>query len=268
MFQFNFNSNEDTVIKDSNGESKRKNEKAAECRVHRFSAENAMSLNQESFLSVELVNCKLSYLKNRKTRKNSEYSLVSQKYEGGCEVWESTIDLLKFLSSKKDLITGKNVLDLGCGSGLLGLFCLQNGAESVTFQDFNSDVIDDYLIQNLAANVDDLNVALEKCRFVSGDWNDAELISNLGIADVIVSSETLYDVSNYSALNSLFDKVLTANGAILLASKVHYFGVGGSINQFIETVSTHFSCEVVHSESNYGVGRQIVRLRRKLEGCD
>lgn len=60
-------------------------------------------------------------------------------FSGGLKIWECTYDLLQYLMHNKDIIEfqDKNVLDLGCGAGILGIYALQNGA-NVTFQDYVS----------------------------------------------------------------------------------------------------------------------------------
>lgn len=65
--------------------------------------------------------------------------LIPGVYEGGAKVWECTDDMLLYLSEHfcngnwKEL----QVLDLGCGSGLLGVYAFRKGA-TVTFQDYVS----------------------------------------------------------------------------------------------------------------------------------
>lgn len=55
---------------------------------------------------------------------------------GGLKVWECTLDLLEYLENNHVDFTGLNVLDLGCGTGLLGILALNKGASSVHFQDY------------------------------------------------------------------------------------------------------------------------------------
>ena len=46
-----------------------------------------------------------------------------------------------FIYDNKDLFRGKVVLDVGCGTGILSLFCARAGASRVFAVD-NSDIID------------------------------------------------------------------------------------------------------------------------------
>lgn len=45
--------------------------------------------------------------------------------------------LAKVLKNRKDLYTERNVLDLGCGTGLLGIVCALNGSRKMCFGDVN-----------------------------------------------------------------------------------------------------------------------------------
>lgn len=65
--------------------------------------------------------------------------LVTPFILGGAKVWECTDDLLLYLSInfEETFWKGKRILDLGCGSGLLGIYALKCGAK-VDFQDYVS----------------------------------------------------------------------------------------------------------------------------------
>lgn len=65
--------------------------------------------------------------------------LIAGVYEGGAKIWECTDDLLLYVSEKYEdsYWKDKRVLDLGCGSGLLGIYAMKLGAR-VDFQDYVS----------------------------------------------------------------------------------------------------------------------------------
>lgn len=54
---------------------------------------------------------------------------------GGLKVWECTYDLAKYLIQENVSFENKNVLDLGCGTGVLGVYCFSKKAQ-VYFQDY------------------------------------------------------------------------------------------------------------------------------------
>ncbi|XP_006887519.1 PREDICTED: histidine protein methyltransferase 1 homolog [Elephantulus edwardii] len=131
------------------------------------------------------------------------------------------------------------------------------GAKEIHFQDYNSLVIDEVTLPNVVANStlgeeeendtsepavkrgrkSKLAQELLKCRFFSGEWSEfCELILSSEKPfvkyDLILTSETIYNPDYYSALHQTFLRLLDKNGQVLLASKVHYFGVGGGIHLF------------------------------------
>jgi methylase of polypeptide subunit release factors len=61
--------------------------------------------------------------------------------------------LVKILNKNKKIYSNKNVLDLGCGSGILGLICSVNGANSVYFSDINPIAIKNSKINSLRLGV-------------------------------------------------------------------------------------------------------------------
>ncbi|XP_058698259.1 histidine protein methyltransferase 1 homolog [Poecile atricapillus] len=195
---------------------------------------------------------------------SSHSDLIPGVYEGGLKIWECTFDLVDYFSEAEIKFTNKTVLDLGCGAGLLGIVALQGEAAQVHFQDYNSTVIDEITLPNVVANcisegrrmmgsgkdgkaskppskrprkAEGSPDVLNRCRFFSGEWSQVSqllLNSNKPCSkyDIILTSETIYNPDYYSALHDTLAQLLDRNGHVYLASKVHYFGVGGGIYLF------------------------------------
>ena len=90
--------------------------------------------------------------------------------------------LLEILN--KDL-SGAGVLDLGCGSGILGIAARKRGAKEVTFLD-----IDPHAVQNAKENAA-LNGVTENVRFLTGDILEDEGLCHLlgeGSFDLILAN--------------------------------------------------------------------------------
>ncbi|NXG64510.1 MET18 methyltransferase, partial [Hemiprocne comata] len=226
---------------------------------------------------------------------SSHSDLIPGVYEGGLKIWECTFDLIDYLSEAEIPFTNKAVLDLGCGAGLLGIVALRGEAAEVHFQDYNSTVIDEITLPNAVANCvnNDIRMghgdnkktgkppskrpkkakclpdALTKCRFFSGGWSEVSqllLNSNKPFSkyDLILTSETIYNPDCYSALHDTLAQLLDKNGRVYLASKVHYFGVGGGIylfEKFIEERNV-FRSSIVKI-INKGLQRCIVEMAFK-----
>ncbi|KAG8593627.1 hypothetical protein GDO81_000908 [Engystomops pustulosus] len=216
----------------------------------------------------------------------SHSDLISGVYEGGMKIWECTFDLIRYFESEEVDFENKSVLDLGCGAGLLGIFSLKHKAKVVHFQDYNSTVIEEITIPNTLVNCDFDNVTenmdseptgkrtktldaeqgmLSKCHFFSGEWSSfTQLMKNQVPPikyDIILTSETIYNTSYYNALHEVLQNLLADDGIIYLASKSHYFGVGGGVHLF-ENFIKEKKLFNIHSlkMNNDGLQRILLRL--------
>ncbi|KAF4799808.1 Histidine protein methyltransferase 1 like protein [Turdus rufiventris] len=219
---------------------------------------------------------------------SSHSDLIPGVYEGGLKIWECTFDLMDYFSEAEIEFTNKTVLDLGCGAGLLGIVALRGEAARVHFQDYNSTVIDQITLPNVVANcigegrrmgsgkdrkaskppskrprkVEGSPDVLKRCRFFSGEWSQVSqllLNSNKPCSkyDIIVTSETIYNPDYYSALHDTLAQLLDRNGRVYLASKVHYFGVGGGIYLFEKFIE----------EKNVFRTRMVKTIDQGLQRC-
>lgn len=180
-----------------------------------------------------------------KKSEESHSDLIAGVYEGGAKIWECTDDLLLYLSKTFDEThwMNKRVLDLGCGSGLLGIYALKSGAK-VDFQDYNKDVLEKITMPNVLLNYKDtltddekINLLQTESNFYAGDWSHfADLTQDLEKYDVILTSETIYNIENQQKLLDTFKNRLKPDGKVLIAAKSHYFGVGGGLEQFVDVV--------------------------------
>ncbi|KAM3938339.1 histidine protein methyltransferase 1 homolog [Leptodactylus fuscus] len=216
----------------------------------------------------------------------SNSDLISGVYEGGMKIWECTFDLIRYFEDKDVNFEGKSVLDLGCGAGLLGIFALKHEAKVVHFQDYNSTVIEEITIPNTLVNCDDDNLEnnidgeptrkktrkshvetrlLSKCRFFSGEWSHfSQLMQNQVPPmkyDIILTSETIYNPTYYSALHGVFQNLLSNDGIVYLASKSHYFGVGGGVHLF-DTLINERNIFKIHTlkVTDHGLERMLLSL--------
>lgn len=194
--------------------------------------------------------------------------VIPNKYEGGLKTWECSIDLLQFLNESQEQELGSKVLEIGCGSGLPGIFCYKKYLESFksdehglfVFQDFNQNVLETVTLPNILLNAPEVN--LEHFKFIYGDWNG--LIEKLPekFFDLILTSETIYRTESYEILLKIFSHSLRNEARVLLAAKDYYFGLGGSVNQFINVArSKGWEVQVLKHFSE-GVPRSILELKR------
>nr|SVE73156.1 EOG090X0C09 [Ceriodaphnia reticulata] len=183
--------------------------------------------------------------------------LLTGVYEGGLKIWECTLDLLEYFEKENIKFQGLNVLDLGCGAGLLGIYALSRGASSVHFQDYNAEVLDLVTIPNVILNGNPEMTG--KTRFFAGDWGSlAQMLKNY---DIVLTSETIYNPENYSKLLKVFQETTKKSGVIYVAAKHHYFGVGGSLFEFEKLLRQNERWETsICFCSNEGVKREILKV--------
>ncbi|XVF84561.1 hypothetical protein PTKIN_Ptkin17bG0046800 [Pterospermum kingtungense] len=216
--------------------------------------------------------------------------LVPGVYEGGLKLWEGSLDLVKVLRAEVQnghlSFEGKQVLELGCGHGLPGIFACLEDAAVVHFQDFNAEVLQCLTIPNVNANLSEKSQrdpAPEAC-FFAGDWGEIHQLlpharrsetnpnssSEHGQAtgyDVILMAETIYSISAQKSLYGLIKKCMShPHGVVYMAGKKHYFGVGGGTRQFLSmlekdgVVAATLVTEVADGSSNV---REVWKLSYK-----
>lgn len=107
----------------------------------------------------------------------------------GLEVWSGAYLMAEFLVGKKGLVKGKNVLELGAGTGLVGLICHDLGARRVVLTDCCQQVL-----ANAKRNIDsNVQHAGDVMRVSKLDWNCGTIPVTLLDADVLIASDPIYD---------------------------------------------------------------------------
>ena len=151
-------------------------------------------------------------------------------YEGGFTLWECTVDFLKYMESID--LKNQSILDVGCGLGLLGIKALKLGASNVTFQDYNKETYEMIIHPQLK-----INQIEGKHDFIYGDW--VELSNSLSQYDIALASEVIYREENYEKFIIFLLKALKPQGKCYMINKAYYFGVGGSVEAFKDTLKTY-----------------------------
>ena len=174
-------------------------------------------------------------------------------YEGGRELWECAIDLVEWLAAHRR--PSGTVLELGCGRGLPGLWCLKKGAQQVVFSDYDADVLERYTRCD-AARVGGRSF------FYAGDWRGLPAAlrgDGFGTKfDLILSAETAYREDTTHSLVECIAKTLSVKGEAIVATKRYYFGCGGGVAALENEIGRvdRLCCEVVWSAED---GRSNVR---------
>ncbi|KAJ3610514.1 hypothetical protein NHX12_022606 [Muraenolepis orangiensis] len=109
---------------------------------------------------------------------------------------------------------------------------------------------------------------LARCRFYSGDWTTfLALVLNDEPSpkyDIIFTCETIYNTAYYPALHHALQNLLAPDGLVYLATKAHYFGVGGGLHLFEQFVEQQGVFSLHHLwDVQDGLNRHVVGLRFK-----
>ena len=187
-----------------------------------------------SNISLNYIHFNNSLIKSTNVPENTD--LISGKYEGGIKIWECDQDLLEFLPSiYNDSWKNKNILDMGCGHGLPGIYLLLKGINEICFQDFNKEVLDNITKNYINQLKNNFGLNFEKkVNYVDGDWGEFQYNKKF---DIIISGDTLYNNSNYEKIYNLIKNNLNKDGEAFFASKRFYFGVGGGSSEFRQYIS-------------------------------
>lgn len=117
---------------------------------------------------------------------------------------------------RAQLRAGEDLLDVGCGEGLIAFGALERGAGTVTFSDISSD-----LLEFCREAATDLGV-LDRCRFEEAP---AESLDSIGdkTVDVVTTRSVLIYVREKAAALAEFERVLRPGGRISLFELINRF---------------------------------------------
>ncbi|RLN45913.1 hypothetical protein BBJ29_009455 [Phytophthora kernoviae] len=169
----------------------------------------------------------------------------------GGKLWDSCLVLTRYLSTRRELLAGKQVIELGSGLGLVGIFCAMLGAH-VTLTDMEEVI--PLLAYNIALNFPGLEQggASTSQSFAKGDaavlpvakahpWGEPprDLPSH---ADVLVLSDVVYDPEGYVPLVKSLEALATSPETLVLMA---HRSRNPMEYQFFELLSRAFSCEQI-----------------------
>lgn len=163
----------------------------------------------------------------------------------GWKTWNAAVVLVEFLGSQIDTFRDKDILELGCGTGLSGIFCAKFGAKSVLMTDFNQTVLEtvtenaklnnlpnvsikrldwlellkDHQVEALtnedgvksAKNDENASQALQELHLDSTPTDSFNVIEKVGTFDTIIGSDIVYDPEHAEIVPKVLNRLLSYN---------------------------------------------------------
>jgi len=151
------------------------------------------------------------------------------------ELWDSAAGIAQHLAQHQSILTGKSVLDLGCGQGLAGCAAAAMGAD-VLFADLEPPAL-------LLARLNSLRFG-SKIRTRQLNWQTDRLPESF---DIILGADILYERKQWEHLEPCWRAHLKKTGRILLGEPGRQTGDmfvdwiqsrGWKLGRFEETVAT------------------------------
>jgi predicted nicotinamide N-methyase len=128
-----------------------------------------------------------------------------------CRVWPAGLGLAAHVIDRfgREGLRGRQVLDLGCGVGLIGIVCGRLGAR-VTFLDREAGALA-AVRRNCRRN------GLGPAQTIGGDWNHGGERLEPAAYDLVVGGDVVYDDAEWPALGVGLMRTLRPGGLALLA---------------------------------------------------
>lgn len=132
-------------------------------------------------------------------------SIMEPSYASGAELgwktWNAAIVLVEYFGSQPlETFAGKDVLELGCGTGLSGIFCAKFGARSVLMTDYNDKVLE--TVSDNASRNGLTNINVRRLDWLHMD-NESERY------DTIIGSDIVYDPDHAFIVPAVLDRLLS-----------------------------------------------------------
>lgn len=185
-----------------------------------------------------------------------------QELEGdvGCVVWDAAIVLTKFLEvnslktgtdAGKCLIKGRTVLELGSGTGCVGLAAAIMGASKVTITDLPEFL--GLMEKNIMENRDRLGCPVE-ARELS--WGNEQQMRQFPIPEVVLVADCIYYEQSLEPLVSTLHKVCSPDTIVLLSYEERTTGNKPQLQKkFFDMMEEHFCKEKIALEEQHELFR-------------
>lgn len=225
----------------------------------------------------------------------NESDLHKDYYEGGFKVWEGSYDLIDQLAADLDVSKPQEIIEIGSGTSLPSSYIINRKFHMNTdsplvliLSDFNYEVLRLVTIPNIIINwylathpfvdqirltepllaefVNDLARLNIKIELIEGSWSPEfiQLLQPYNFS-LVLTAETIYSLESLPILCQILILAITTSNCrcqALVAAKNFYFGVGGSVNDFVNYMQRHSQLDLQVSEVNSRLKRSVITVRK------
>ncbi|KAG0713293.1 Protein-lysine methyltransferase METTL21D [Chionoecetes opilio] len=178
---------------------------------------------------------------------------VNQEVEGdvGCVVWDAAIVLAKYLEvrekGKRKLLQGSSVVELGAGTGCVGLAAALLGASHVTLTDLPE--LLPLLEINRVQNKSNISGVLEVQQLI---WGDTQQIQTIKIPDVILLADCIYYKESLEPLVSTVRSLSTTTSTTIMSYEQRTDGNKPELQRrFFELMGENFTKRQIPEEEHH-----------------
>lgn len=150
-----------------------------------------------------------------------QISIIEDFFALGSRVWDTAICVAKYFEREGDVWVGKRVLELGCGTGLLGMVVRCLGAECVVLTDQS------ILLSHLQRNVDHNEAVLGQTDGMSRgvfvkelDWGNTNHIQSImeefGHFDFVIGSDLSITVEGVTKLIQTLETIVDQDTRVVI----------------------------------------------------
>ena len=138
---------------------------------------------------------------------------VDERLPYWADIWTSAIELARYCLMDAEL-TGKYVLELGCGLGLAGIAAARAGA-NVVFSDYERDA-HEFAIYNASRNLSP-EIVNSRTRFIDLDWRkvNEQFLPQQRKFDMIIAADVVYERRNFFPLIDVLQRLLSPSGVAI-----------------------------------------------------
>ncbi|XP_078284171.1 EEF1A lysine methyltransferase 3-like [Rhinoraja longicauda] len=169
-------------------------------------------------------------------------------------IWEAGIVLCRYFEKKRMNFTGKKVIELGSGTGLVGILVILLGGE-VTLTD-RPNVLNQ-IVYNITSNIPSESMARTKVSALQ--WGKP-YDQNASKYDFILGSDIVYDPREYQSLIKTMLYLSNPNTVIYFSSKM--VEMIGAAEFYEKVLPNHFNTEIVHALPHKRIN--VYKITRKI----